>query len=161
MLNKAALLAAAPFGLALLAGAALPFQASSNASLGRTLGHPLWGAMVSLVVSLLVIIPTLWVVNAPAPTLAPALRGPWWLWIGGVVGAVYVCGATVLIPSLGAAGFLVCVVAGQMVTAVLSDHHGWMGLAEKPVTLTRLAGVALILLGVLLVHGLGNRQPPA
>ncbi|PAV68750.1 hypothetical protein WR25_10991 [Diploscapter pachys] len=46
----ASLFAALPLLIALLAGAAVPFQAGSNAALGRLLGHPLWAAGVSLLV---------------------------------------------------------------------------------------------------------------
>jgi uncharacterized membrane protein YdcZ (DUF606 family) len=49
-------------------------------------------------------------------------------------GALYAGSATVLTPKLGAGGFLVAVVAGQMVTAVLVDHYGLMGLTPGPST---------------------------
>lgn len=87
--------------------------------------------------------------------------GPWWLWIGGVLGAMYVAGAAALTPKLGAAGFLVLVVAGQIITAVLADHYGVMGLGGKPLSLARVAGVVLILCGVLLVQGTWATASPA
>lgn len=141
-----------PVGLALLAGAGLPFQAAGNAAVGRALGHPFWGALTSLMISTLVILPMLGAQRASAPAVGSALQGPWWLWIGGVVGAIYVGGAAAVTPKLGAGGFLACVVAGQMVVAMLVDHFGLMGIEAKPVNLVRLAGVGLILGGVLLVQ---------
>ena len=48
MLTKTALLAIIPTGIALLAGAALPFQAASDAVIGLEPGHPLSGALVWL-----------------------------------------------------------------------------------------------------------------
>lgn len=150
MWNKAAVLA--PVGMALLAGAVIPFQAAANASVGRLMGHPLWAALISLCVSLLVIVPAMMMVRLPAPNLGSLLQGPWWLWIGGLCGAIYVLAAAALIPRLGGAGFLVCVVAGQMLVAVMLDHYGLLGLAGRAVTLPRLAGMALILAGVFLVQ---------
>lgn len=141
-----------PVGVALLAGAGLPFQAASNAAIGRALGHPFWGALTSLIVSTMVILLLLGAQRASAPTINSAIHGPWWLWVGGILGAVYVGGAAAVTPKLGAGGFLVYVVAGQMVVAMLVDHFGLMGIAPKPITLLRLAGVALILGGVLLVY---------
>lgn len=157
MTGKTALLALAPAGLALLAGALLPFQAVSNAAVGRALGHPLWGALTSLAVSVMVILPMLWAFKAPAPAVGNALQGPWWLWIGGVLGAVYVGSAAAVTPKLGAAGFLACIVAGQMVTAALVDHFGLMGLPVEPVNWMGLAGIFLILGGVLLVQAAGAK----
>ncbi|WEK28131.1 MAG: DMT family transporter [Candidatus Pseudomonas phytovorans] len=161
MFSKALCVMALPFALALLAGAVLPFQAASNAAVGRALGHWLWGAATSLTVSSLVVIAALLILRVPAPDIGKALQGPWWLWVGGVLGAMYVAGAAALIPKLGAAGFLVLVVAGQIITAVLADHFGVMGLSGKPLNLARLAGVALILCGVLLVQGTWGTASPA
>lgn len=151
------LAAFAPVALALVAGAVLPFQAAANAAVGRLAGHPLWAALVSLGVSLLVIVPALAFMRVSAPHTAAAAHGPWWLWIGGVLGALYVVAAAAITPRLGAGGFLVCVVAGQMVTAVLADHFGWMGLASRPIALSHMAGIALILGGVFLIQGIGQR----
>lgn len=154
-MSKAALLA--PMAMALVAGAVLPFQAAANSTIGRLAGHPLWAALVSLGVSVLVIVPTLALMRVSAPITAAAAHGPWWLWIGGVLGAIYVAAAASVTPKLGAGGFLVCVVAGQMVAAVLVDHFGLMGLTSKPINLSRIAGVALILGGVLLIQGTGAK----
>lgn len=156
MFSKAMILAFIPAAMAFLAGTVLPFQATSNGAIGKALGHPLWGALVSLAVSMLVVLPLLWFLKVPAPRINNALEGPWWLWIGGVLGAVYVISAAALTPKLGAAGFLVLVVAGQMVAAVLVDHFGLMGLTPRPVTLARLAGVALILIGAVLIQHEGS-----
>lgn len=153
MFSKTMLMVAVPVALAVLAGAMLPFQAAGNAAAGRVLGHWLWGAFASLTVSGIVVIAALLILRVPAPEVGRALQGPWWLWIGGVLGALYVAGAAALTPRLGAAGFLVLVVAGQMVMAVVADHFGWMGLAGRPLGWGRVAGLLLMLGGVLLVQG--------
>ena len=156
MFSKVLALALIPVGTALLAGAVLPFQAASNAAVGRALGHPLWGALTSLLVSAVVVLVALLVLRVSAPDIGKALQGSWWLWIGGILGALYVGSATAITPLLGASGFLMLVVAGQIVASVLVDHFGLMGLAVKPITFTRLAGVMLIFGGVLLVQGIGT-----
>lgn len=150
-----------PMAVALLAGAAVPFQAASNAALGRTLGHPLWATVASLLVSMLLVLPALMALRVPAPNLATALQGPWWLWLGGVAGVAYITAALVLTPKLGAASFIVCVIAGQMLVSLLIDHFGLMGLAAKPVGLGRLAGVGLILVGMLVVQASSMAKPAA
>lgn len=141
-----------PLIIALLAGAAVPFQAGSNAALGRLLGHPLWATLVSLGVSVLMVIPALLVMRAPMPQLAALAQAPWWAWLGGVAGVAYITAALMLTPRLGAAGFIVCVIAGQVVSSLLIDQWGLMGLAQRPVNGLRLAGVGLIVLGMLVVQ---------
>ena len=76
--------------VALLAGAAVPFQAGSNAALGRLLGHPLWAALISLSVSVLLVLPALWLMRAPWPQLGALASAPWWAWFGGVAGVAYI-----------------------------------------------------------------------
>ncbi|WDY60174.1 DMT family transporter [Pseudomonas sp. PSKL.D1] len=161
MPNKTLLLAFVPVFMALLAGAVLPFQAAGNAAVGRALGHWLWGAFTSLTVSSLVVVAALLILRVPMPDLGKAMQGPWWLWVGGVLGALYVAGAAALTPKLGTAGFLVLVVAGQILVSVLVDHFGLVGVASKPMNLARVAGVVLILAGVLLVQGGWPAEPAA
>ncbi|MGE8386605.1 MAG: DMT family transporter [Pseudomonas sp.] len=161
MVNKALLIAFLPLVLALLAGVVLPYQAASNAAVGRALGHWLWGAFTSLTVSSAVVIAALLILRVPMPDLGKALQGPWWLWIGGVLGALYVAAAAALTPKLGTAGFLVLVVAGQILTSVIVDHFGLMGVSAKPVSLPRIAGVVLILAGVFLVQSTWAASPSA
>lgn len=152
MFSKSMMIVLLPIVLALIAGAVLPFQAAGNAAAGRALGHWLWGAFASLAVSAVVVIAALLVLRVPAPDIGRALQGPWWLWIGGVLGALYVAGAAALTPKLGAAGFLVLVVAGQIVTAVVADHFAIMNLPGRPLGLARIFGLVMILAGVWLVQ---------
>ncbi|GGX94685.1 hypothetical protein GJV26_26240 [Massilia dura] len=51
MTSKTALLVLIPVCIALLAGAALPFQAIGNAATDHGLGDPLWNGLASLVLS--------------------------------------------------------------------------------------------------------------
>ncbi|NMG66034.1 EamA-like transporter family protein [Azoarcus indigens] len=141
-----------PMAIAVAAGAAVPFQAASNAALGRALGHPLWATLASLGVSVLVVLPLMMLMRVPAPALGTAAQGPAWWWLGGVAGVAYVTAALMLTPRLGAAGFIVSVIAGQMLASLLIDHYGLMGLAPKPAGGWRVAGIALILLGMAVVQ---------
>ncbi len=138
--------------IALLAGSAVPFQAASNAVLGKILGHPLWATLVSLAVSAALVVPTLWLMRAPAPLTAQLAHAPWWVWTGGVGGVIYISAALILTPRMGAASFIVCVVAGQMLSSMLIDHYGLMGLTPRPVHAGRILGVLLILAGMGLVQ---------
>jgi bacterial/archaeal transporter family-2 protein len=57
-----------------------------------------------------------------------------------------------LLPSLGAATLIALVVAGQMLTTITFDHFGLFGLTPHPVSLSRLAGAALLIAGVILIR---------
>lgn len=147
--------------IAIVSGAVVPFQAGANAVLGRTLGHPLWGTLVSLCVSFACILPVMALAKVEAPTLSNLVQAPRWIWIGGIVGVVYITGALVLAPKLGAAGFIVAAIAGQMLASIIIDQWGLVGLPRKPVSLSRLAGLGLIFLGLIVMQlqALGAKPP--
>ena len=138
--------------IAAFAGAAVPFQGGANAGLGRALGHPLWATLASLAVSALCILPILIWLRVPLPTLAGLSGQPKWIWIGGIAGALYVTAALLLMPKLGAANFMIAVIAGQIVAALVIDWTGAVGLASRPVDATRLVGTAIVLFGAIMVQ---------
>ena len=139
-------------GAALIAGAVVPFQSGSNAMLGRMLGHPLWATVTSLSVSLLAVIPLLLLFRAPLPKLAEAAQAPWWVWTGGLSGVMFITAALLITPRLGATGFMISAIAGQILVAMLIDHFGLMGLPIKEVSLGRVVGVVMIFAGVMVVQ---------
>lgn len=138
--------------VALVAGALVPLQAGSNAELGRALGHPLWATVVSLLVSLIAIIPVILLMRVSAPVLNQVGQLPMWVWFGGIAGVIYITSALLLVPRLGATNFMVCVIAGQILISLIMDHFGLMHLPVKEVNIGRVSGVILVLCGVLMVQ---------
>jgi transporter family-2 protein len=140
--------------LAVVAGAALPIQGAVNALLRGDLGSPLAVGVVSFVVATiamaLLLVPALTVGGEPRPRVGFLARAPWWGWLGGICGAVYVTSVFTAMPVLGAAVVVGLTVAGQQVAAVLFDRFGLLRLPKRPVTALRLGGVALLLIGVAL-----------
>ncbi len=135
---------------AALGGAAITVQAGLNAQVARTLGHPLWGTLVSLTVSVLSILPMLILFRAGPPTLSGIGETPWWIWIGGALGALFITVALIAAPELGAVVFISAVVMGQIIVSLLLDQFAIAGFPSRPVTLLRIAGAALVVIGVLI-----------
>lgn len=146
---------------ALLAGAIVPIQAGANAMLGRLLGHPLWATLVSLLISIAVLIPVMVAFRLPLPSPAAAFKGPWWIWIGGLGGVLFLTAALLLAPKLGAASFMVSVIVGQLLVSVLIDHFALMGFAERPLNHARVAGLVLIVAGLVLTLWAGSTAQSA
>jgi transporter family-2 protein len=67
-------------------------------------------------------------------------------------GAIFIALGILLVPKIGAATFIALLVAGQMLASVAFDHFGLLGLAQRPVDLPRIIGVALLIAGVLLIR---------
>ena len=138
--------------LAVIAGAVVPFQSAINANLGRGLGHPLWATLASLLVSILVLLPLMLALRVPLPSMAFITKAPLWMWAGGAFGVCFISLALVLLPKLGASGFMALALAGQVVASLVLDHFGWFGLVQRHVSLPRVLGVAMLMAGVVLIQ---------
>jgi transporter family-2 protein len=137
---------------AFAAGAALPFQAGINAELAQWLHSPVRAAFVSFVVGTLLLVVAAALVFKPLPSWSRFGDVPWWVWLGGALGAFYVAGSIVAAPRLGAATLIALIVAGQGLASLVVDHFGWVGFEPKHVSAGRLAGMALVGVGVALVR---------
>jgi transporter family-2 protein len=138
------------FGFA--AGAMLPIQFGINAQLARWVESPLRATLISFAVGTLVLAVAMAAADRDWPSAEKIGSGPWWVWVGGLLGAFYVLGSVVSAPKLGAATLVAVILAGQAVASLLVDHFGWVGFAENPVTPTRLLGIGLVAVGVGLVR---------
>jgi transporter family-2 protein len=141
--------------LALLAGAVLPVQGVVNGLLRHDLGAPFAVGAVSFLVATLAMAATLLfsatILRAPAPTLKGLPAMPWWGWLGGFAGAIYVTTVFTAIPVIGASAAVGLTVAGQQVASVFVDRHGWFRLPKREVSPLRLTGVVLLLAGVAVI----------
>jgi transporter family-2 protein len=138
-------------GLALLSGAALAVQVGLNNSLRARMGHPLPVTLTSFATGFLALLLFTIVLRPPWPKGSALAGSPWWIWLGGVVGASYIMVTVTFSNRLGAAGWLGVVVTGQILTSVVLDHYGWLGFTPNPVSLWRVVGVSLLLAGAVIV----------
>ncbi len=138
--------------LAAVAGAVVPFQSAINTNLARGLGHPLWATLASLLVSVLVLLPVIIALRLPLPSLAFIGKAPLWMWAGGAFGVCFVALAVMLVPKLGASGFVALALAGQVLASMVLDRLGLFGLMEKHLTFPRAFGAALLIAGVVLIQ---------
>jgi transporter family-2 protein len=137
---------------AFVAGAMLPFQFGVNAQLAHWIESPLRATLVSFAVGTAALLVATAAFVRGWPSSDRIAAAPWWVWVGGLLGAFYVLGSIVTAPKLGAATLVAVILAGQAVASLLVDHFGWVGFEENPVTPGRLAGIALVAAGVALVR---------
>ena len=73
---------------------------------------------------------------------------PWWAYLGGPLGVVFIAAGSWLISRIGAAQTAMLIIAGQMISGVVLD----VILAAPGNSVARAIGVALILWGMWLVR---------
>lgn len=135
-------------GLGLLAGVALAVQVVLNGRLRTHLGGPMPATLVSLTVGAAAALAYCVLTRAPTPARADLAAAPWWAWVGGLLGVVYLWSAVVAAPRVGVAVTFALVIAGQVVTSSLIDHFGALGVDPHPLTPARVLGGLLVIGGV-------------
>lgn len=140
-----------PYLLGLTAGLGLTVQVGMNSQLRKVLQSANTAALISFLVGTAALIALLLATRSPLPDRATLAAIPWWAWLGGALGAFYVASSTVVAAELGTASLLGLALAGQLATALVIDHFGWLGMPEHPITWMRGAGVVLLGSGVWLI----------
>ena len=134
----------------LLAGIGVALQTPTNATLARASGSVLLAALISFSVGTVVLL-LLWALFDRTPP--SAVRGvPAWAWFGGVYGAGFVSIFAFAGPRIGLAATITIAIATQLLAALVIDHFGLLGMNTQTVTPWKLAGVALVVAGVVLVR---------
>ena len=143
-----------PYLLAFIAGVttALQVGVNSRAREWLRLEHPLQGALVNFGGGTIVLLAIWTVARFPWPSLTVVGQAPWWIWTGGLLGILYVSASVYLGPKLGVTLFLTIVVAGQVIGALAVDHFGLLGMPFRSITPGRVAGVMMVLAGMVVVY---------
>lgn len=136
--------------LVFLSGVALPLEAAMNARLKEGVQSPVLSAVfVSLIATSVASIVLLsGLMGRGHVSGASAL--PWWAWLGGALGFFLVIVGLTALPKIGAEVLITVTVLGQVATALVMDHYGWLGVPRVPINPWRIAGAVLVFVGVLM-----------
>ncbi len=138
--------------LAVLAGSVLPLQAGLNAKMGKTVGDPVYAALISFVVGSFGLFLYLVFAKTDLSHIGNAGSVHWSVWTAGILGAFYVAAVIILVPKIGAALTFGLVVTGQLGLSLIVDHYGWLNLPVHQINWQRLLGIGCIIGGVLLIR---------
>jgi len=130
-------------------GGCIALQAPINAGLGKSTGS-FAAATISFAVGT-ALLAAIVVFSGKAGGLGDVAGVQWYYLLGGALGAAYVFSALVLVSQIGAGGVAAATVTGQLITSVVLDRIGFLGLDQEPLSAERLAGVVLLLAGTFLV----------
>jgi len=140
-----------PILLVFIAGALVALQAPTNAMLAKAGNSAVLAALISFTVGTGALFIT-WLASGNRPGSAAFAGLPWYAWVGGLYGAVFVAVAAYAAPKIGVASLITIGIAGQVAMALWLDHVGAMGLAREPGSLGRVLGALLVVAGVILVR---------
>jgi bacterial/archaeal transporter family-2 protein len=115
-------------------------RADAVRQLRQVVGGPVLAAALSFLVGTVILFATTAVVRRSVPELGPIMNAPWWMWLGGPLGAFFVCASMVLTPRLGAATTMGLFLAGQVIAPIVIDHFGLLGVTVQSASIPRLLG---------------------
>lgn len=136
-------------GVAIGMGSAL--QTTVNGVLGTMVGSSLHAAEVNLFVGAVLLL-LIAVCTSPRQLVRRPTPGPWWMWLGGFVGATFVIAGATLAPILGTATTVIGLNAGTILGGQVMESVGAFGAHKRPLDARRVAGLALVFAGVLMVR---------
>ncbi len=132
-----------------MTGGLIAMQPAINSGLGKATGN-IAAALVSFAIGTL-LLAVIVALAGQAGGVGEATGVPWYLLLGGILGAAYVFSALVTVSSIGAGGVAAATITGQLTFSVILDRIGFLGLEETPISLDRIIGVALLLAGTFLI----------
>jgi len=139
--------------VALVAGGMIALQAPINAEAAGRLGHPISAATMSFCVGTVVLIALMFLLARGSTNFGALQTMPLYMLLGGgLLGAVYVTVNLMLAPKIGIAAVMALGIAGQLFTALLLDRFGMFQLIERELSLGRVSGAILVLVGALMVR---------
>jgi len=138
--------------IVLIIGTFLAIQGSINTQLTTFLRHPLQGALVNFMVGFVCLVGLNFIFRTQIPDWGSLRTAPWYLFAGGMLGAIFVSSVIFFIPKIGVTTVLAASIAGQLIAASIIDHFGLFGLAVHHINPGRIAGILLLLGGIFLIQ---------
>jgi transporter family-2 protein len=138
-------------GLMFLTGIGIPIMATWNAGFGQQLGSPAAATFMLFVIGA-VLAGCVVAVSGGLPEMARFAGARPYAWLGAVFIIFYVLSITWAAPKIGVGNAVFFVLLGQLVAAAAIDHFGLWGAVQSAITPKRVAGIAVMALGVYLAR---------
>ncbi len=136
--------------LMFLTGIGIPLMATLNAGLGRQLESPAAATTILFAIALVLAVVALAIGGLPSPDKFAAVR-PMTLF-GALFVVAYILSITWAAPKIGIGNAVFFVLLGQLAAAAAVDHFGLWGALKSEITGRRVAGIAVMALGVYLAR---------
>lgn len=144
--------------LGIFGGGCTPVQTAVNTRLRKAVGSPFRASMVSFTVGLATTL-VIALCTGPYPLIpSSAWSGPWWMWLAGLFGVIFLTGNVLLLPHLGSMQTVLMPVLGQILAGLVIDQFGWFGTTVRPLTVWRALGAALVVAGFLVTVLCGSKD---
>lgn len=136
--------------IGLIIGIGLPIQTSINSRLKVSVGSPFVASLISFSLGtvFLGLITTVFDGSLFFP-MKILTQEPIWLWLGGLLGVIYLTSNILLFPKLGSVQTVIMPILGQILMGLIIDNFGLFDSLVKPLNWSRIVGAILVIIGVI------------
>lgn len=139
--------------LAILAGSSIALQSALNSHLGVVLKNSLMATTIAFMFSGLFTLSALLLLKNQSISLTTIESVPFYLWFTGALFSAFAVSVFFyLAPKIGIGPLMSYGLGGQIVMAIIISHFGWFDLPVKPITVTKIVGVIVLIIGILLIN---------
>jgi bacterial/archaeal transporter family-2 protein len=138
-----------------MTGFLIAIQAGCNATMEKSLQNPILAAFLSFCAGtaalLLAFAVYAAITRTPMPRAAQFSSVPWWGWVGGALGAIYILCMVLTAQKVGSGVFIGLTVTATIVASLVMDHYALLGFQRHTAGVGRILGGALMIAGMLLI----------
>lgn len=138
-----------PFLLAAFSGILMAVQGSLNSLLSQKT-HLLAATLIVHLIGVIIALLTVFVAQIPIFQYN-YLSIPWYIYLGGVLSVVIIGLVAMSIPKIGMCNATTAIIIGQVGTALIIDHLGWLGIERLPWNPWQILGLVLFAAGAKLL----------
>ena len=135
----------------LLAGAGIPLIGVLNSGVARGVGNPYTATGIMFAIAMAVALGFSLPIYG-LPTTAQLGSAPPVSYAAGLLIGFYALSATIVIPRFGAASFVAFILIAQLLTSAVVDEFGLFSMAKRPIDMTRLIGLTVIVAGIAIME---------
>ena len=140
--------------LGVLIGMMISVQTAINGRVGQVMESPVRASVISFLVGVGLLFTACMIQLATQKGIEHrmVLKGPWWMWTGGVLGALYNLANVFLSHRIGTGMCVIILLVGSTTGGLLIDQAGLFEVRQQSITLRKVAGVAVMILGAVLIR---------
>ncbi|MBZ2405988.1 DMT family transporter [Liquorilactobacillus hordei] len=138
------------FTIGILIGIFLPMQTAINSRLRVFVTSSFIASTISFSVGTLFLGILVAITHGVLlPSTAIISNQPLWIWLGGILGIIFLTGNILLFPHIGGVQTVIMPILGQILASMLIDNFGLFYSSHHPLTFLRLCGALLVFAGVI------------
>lgn len=135
----------------IIAGILQAWGPPMNGALQKSLTNPWLASLVSFLPIIALLACVFVCLPKPLPTGANVMAMPWWAPLGGLVGAFAVIAGLMFVQKVGAGTFAGLTITANILMSLIIDKYGLFGIQTHPLSLGRIAGGTLMVVGIYLI----------